>query len=224
MKISELGLKIRHMRELSGQSRDDLAKTCHISPRTLAKIERGEIDDVRMSTVNRIAEALGVPLSTLVADSEEDEYPEDERIVRRNYRDRDPYHDISTYVELVLAFPVLDYSLLIDSCQRICGDIVGRESYAEKQFQFVFDHSPASPAKQYVTRILDIIHKTTKELGKNMTMNELRMRFDKIVEAEMDIDPDFEKEYEAYIMNMERLKSAVMTTRSFCAEMQRLRP
>ena len=53
-----LGLRVREMRERIDWLQRDLAKVAGLPVRTIGRIERGEVD-VRLSTLSRIAEALG---------------------------------------------------------------------------------------------------------------------------------------------------------------------
>ena len=57
--------RIRALREGKGWFQKDLAKATRLTTRTIGRIERGEVD-VRLSTVNRIAKALGEPLKSLI--------------------------------------------------------------------------------------------------------------------------------------------------------------
>lgn len=61
-----LGLQIRHLRRQNDLSIADLSGSAAISSGMLSKIENGQISP-SLSTVNAIAEALGVPISTLFA-------------------------------------------------------------------------------------------------------------------------------------------------------------
>ena len=60
MGVSEkqIGTRIRELRDEKGWFQKDLAKASRLPIRTIGRIERGEVD-VRLSTLSRIAEALG---------------------------------------------------------------------------------------------------------------------------------------------------------------------
>lgn len=60
-----VGGRIRTLRDEKGWFQKDLAKAARLPIRTIGRIERGEVD-VRLSTLNKIAEALGVTLQNLV--------------------------------------------------------------------------------------------------------------------------------------------------------------
>jgi transcriptional regulator with XRE-family HTH domain len=63
----QIGDRIRALREGKGWFQEDLAKASRprLTTRTIGRIERGEVD-VRLSTLNRIAKALGEPLKSLI--------------------------------------------------------------------------------------------------------------------------------------------------------------
>jgi transcriptional regulator with XRE-family HTH domain len=54
----QIGGRIRAVRDGKGWFQKDLAKAARLPIRTIGRIERGEVD-VRLSTLNRIAKALG---------------------------------------------------------------------------------------------------------------------------------------------------------------------
>ena len=59
-----LGLRIRILREQKGWLQRDLAKEADLPVRTIGRIERGEVD-VRLSTLAKIAGALGISIEQL---------------------------------------------------------------------------------------------------------------------------------------------------------------
>lgn len=61
----ELGARIREMRERKAWLQRNLAKAAGLPVRTIGRIERGEVD-VRISTLSRIAKALGAGLKDLL--------------------------------------------------------------------------------------------------------------------------------------------------------------
>lgn len=60
-----LGERVRLMREQRGLMQKELASSANLPVRTIGRIERGEVD-VRLSTLNKIAQALGVPIRDLL--------------------------------------------------------------------------------------------------------------------------------------------------------------
>jgi transcriptional regulator with XRE-family HTH domain len=61
----QIGDRIRSLREEKGWFQKDLAERANLPVRTIGRIERGEVD-VRLSTLHRIAKALGQPLGSLI--------------------------------------------------------------------------------------------------------------------------------------------------------------
>lgn len=67
-----LGQAIRELRQKRGETQEELAPRCEISPKTLSLIERGEANPT-WATVRDIAKALGVSISELAKLSESHE-------------------------------------------------------------------------------------------------------------------------------------------------------
>ena len=61
----QIGERIRALREARGWFQRDLAKAAKLPVRTIGRIERGDVD-VRLSTLDRIAKALGESLKNLL--------------------------------------------------------------------------------------------------------------------------------------------------------------
>ena len=61
------GHRVRSLREQAGQSRHELGVRTDMTRDSVAQIERGEID-VGIAELSRLAQALGAPMSALVAD------------------------------------------------------------------------------------------------------------------------------------------------------------
>jgi len=60
-----VGERVREIREQKGWLQRELAAAASLPERTVGRIERGEVD-VRLSTLNKIAHALGVPIRDLL--------------------------------------------------------------------------------------------------------------------------------------------------------------
>lgn len=63
--VSAIGPKVRELREAAGLSQEDLAHQAKISTSTLSRIERGTYQP-RLDTLNKLAQALGVPVADLL--------------------------------------------------------------------------------------------------------------------------------------------------------------
>ncbi len=64
--MDEIGRRIRVARKGAGFSQEKLARRAEMSLNGMASIERGEIVDPHISTLSRIADALGVSVSELL--------------------------------------------------------------------------------------------------------------------------------------------------------------
>jgi transcriptional regulator with XRE-family HTH domain len=64
--VKFIGAKLRRLREEQFVSQRDLAKRAEMSPTTILHLETGENPNPRLSTVRKIAEALGVDPNELV--------------------------------------------------------------------------------------------------------------------------------------------------------------
>jgi ribosome-binding protein aMBF1 (putative translation factor) len=64
--VRHLGQRVRLYREGQGLLQKELAKRATLPIRTIGRIERGEVD-VRLSTLDRIAKALRMPLRRLLS-------------------------------------------------------------------------------------------------------------------------------------------------------------
>ena len=61
-----VGAKLRRLREERFISQRDLAKRAEVSPTTILHLEKGENPNPRLSTVRKIAEALGIDPNELI--------------------------------------------------------------------------------------------------------------------------------------------------------------
>ena len=62
---SEIGTRVRSLREAKGLSQQAVAARAQVALRTLVRIEQGE--DTKVGTLSLVASALGVPVAELVA-------------------------------------------------------------------------------------------------------------------------------------------------------------
>ena len=67
--IKSFAARIRRLRESNGISQEAFAEAAGIDRAGYGRIERGQVD-VRLSTIARIAEALGVPTQVLFEETE----------------------------------------------------------------------------------------------------------------------------------------------------------
>lgn len=67
----KIGEKIRVWRDLKGIKQDDLAKMIGVSPPTMSKIEKDEEDNIKLSLVEKIADALQIEVSQLMVNPQQ---------------------------------------------------------------------------------------------------------------------------------------------------------
>jgi transcriptional regulator with XRE-family HTH domain len=65
--VKLLGSRLLQLRQLHGRSLSSLASEVKISKSYLAKLERGEVENPGVETLNRIGNKLGITLATLFA-------------------------------------------------------------------------------------------------------------------------------------------------------------
>jgi len=64
-RLSKIAENIKKLKKEKGLSQSDLCKKTDLAYHTIAKIENGSTPDPRLSTVKKIADALGVTLERL---------------------------------------------------------------------------------------------------------------------------------------------------------------
>jgi transcriptional regulator with XRE-family HTH domain len=68
----DVGIRIRSIRTQQSRTLDDVAQACECSKSLLSKIETGKVVPA-LATLSKIANALGVRISTLLEDGEDDQ-------------------------------------------------------------------------------------------------------------------------------------------------------
>ena len=66
-----IGDRIRIARKAAGLSQEEVARRAGLSLKGMGEIERGDIEDPHISSLAKIARALGVPVETLIKEEEE---------------------------------------------------------------------------------------------------------------------------------------------------------
>jgi transcriptional regulator with XRE-family HTH domain len=64
--VSPITLRLRELREARGLTQRALAESAGISQATVARLESGSLRNVTLDTVERLADALGVPAGRLI--------------------------------------------------------------------------------------------------------------------------------------------------------------
>lgn len=84
--MSDLGSRIRDLREDSSWSAHDLAKACNLRERYLLDIEEGAIRFVHPRTLDKIADALGVTHDDLIKQDDGEQNQSVEKELPESYR------------------------------------------------------------------------------------------------------------------------------------------
>ncbi len=64
---TELGIHLRHMRELKGLKQNEVAALAGMTPGALSKIESGETRRPEIATLTRLSEVLGLSMEMLIS-------------------------------------------------------------------------------------------------------------------------------------------------------------
>jgi transcriptional regulator with XRE-family HTH domain len=85
-----IGDRIRITRKTAGLSQEEVARRAGLSLKGMGEIERGDIEDPHISSLAKIARALGVPVEALIKEEEEPAVPlaEDSREAGRLEKER----------------------------------------------------------------------------------------------------------------------------------------
>lgn len=64
--MTPIRLRVRELRDARGWSQDHLAELAGVRQATISKLESGDVASVRLATLERVADALGVDAAILV--------------------------------------------------------------------------------------------------------------------------------------------------------------
>lgn len=196
----ELGNRILNLRQKLSISQAELARRSDLSKTYLGEFERGQRQNISITAVARIAEALGVTLSDLFKDIEiSDESWEDEdsflavlcekKIEDACYPVGLEGFSVTTLMQFLVYLPLLQPQYILDSLLRIGGSFEGYESYILKQINFCISKIPNSCAKQYAdicaTRLSRDVHVNGK--------------------SECSISEEIDKGYDDYITRIKQI-------------------
>ena len=67
MPASAMGRRVKRLREAKGMSQRDLAGKAKVTQGLIHQLETGAVQDVRSQVVVKLAKALGVPVTRLLA-------------------------------------------------------------------------------------------------------------------------------------------------------------
>lgn len=170
--ITELGKRVLMLRRKLNISQEALAQESEVSKTYLGALERGELSNVSVSIVARIAKALGVTMRDLFEDIEESEaaWEKDDNFANAIYQkalEEACYPagiqgvPVTTLLQFLAYYPLIQPENLIDSIERIGGSLEGNESYVLKQINLCVSRIPDSMEKKYAEKCSDRLKRET---------------------------------------------------------------
>ena len=173
--IKIIAQNIRIMRKAQGLTILDLSKKSGISFSTITAIENERSKNISINVIDKIASALNSDFITIVSPiAMQDNYlipiknfDEDDCVLaiekkavkNTYYPPTFKKNKITSMLELAIILPLIDLTDLYNVYYRILGSAVNYEEYISEQFEWCWNRVPDSPAKQYIQKELDYIHK-----------------------------------------------------------------
>ena len=157
-----LSEKVKAYRKYRKMSQRALAEAAGVSLSSIAKIERGEAENVTLQLVSAVGAALGVSYFDLLFDYNNDN--ESGNVYdRRKFQSLYPppyfHYDVSTLLGFMLYLPLIDPATLFDALRRIDGDVVGNEEYILDLIKRIISTIPDSQARKYADSMQGTIKK-----------------------------------------------------------------
>ncbi|MBO0789672.1 MAG: helix-turn-helix transcriptional regulator [Ktedonobacteraceae bacterium] len=75
-----LRLRVKEVAKEKGFGQGKLARAADMAPNTVRAIYRDPFREVTTTTINKLAKALGVPVTDLIEDIPDDQVPEEHRL------------------------------------------------------------------------------------------------------------------------------------------------
>ena len=178
----QIGYRIKAHREAQNMTQADLAQITGISNTYICQIENGRSNNISLSTLFLIMDALNVDVSEVVSyadleygvDKEYDLYSQEnkddakETILRESkilnsfYPVKFADYKITSLMEFLLYLPLMDEYWICDTLSRIGGAVIHREDYICDLLDKMVDRIPESPAKSYADKQAYLIDKKRK--------------------------------------------------------------
>ena len=170
--IKELGKRVLMLRKKLNISQEVLAQESEVSKTYLGALERGELKNVSISIVVRLAKALGVTMCELFEDIEELDaaWEHDDNFANAIYQKKleDACYPVglqgvpvTTLLQFLAYYPLIQPENLIDSIERIGGSFEGSESYVIKQINLCISRIPDSVEKKYAEKCSNRLKRET---------------------------------------------------------------
>ena len=82
MKIGvHIGKRVYELRKAAKMTQDELADAAQVPQGNISRLERGDVEDVHVSTLLRLARALGATVNDLLRDFQEEHEKENSKIL-----------------------------------------------------------------------------------------------------------------------------------------------
>lgn len=164
--INELGKRVLMLRRKLNISQEVLAQESGISKTYLGELERGKLNNVSILVIDGIARALGVTMGELFEDIEKSDaaWGNDDNFANAIYQKKleDACYPaglqgvpVTTLLQFLVYYPLIQPENLIDSIERIGGSFEGSESYVLKQINLCISRIPDSMEKKYAEQCAD---------------------------------------------------------------------
>lgn len=198
--IAELGRRIRKLRQKLNISQAELSQRADLSKTYLGEFERGQLTNISISAIVRIADILGVTLAELFENIEisDASWESDDAFANALYQKKledacyPPEFEgfpVTTLMQFLVYLPLLQPQHILDSLLRIAGAFSGDESYVLKQINFCISKIPASSAKEYADKCAERLSR------------EEYMKYKQDIRADVELGED----YEEYLEKIKRL-------------------
>ena len=194
-----VGQQISTYRQKLGWTQKDLSIKSGVAQSRISSLENGKADKkLRIETLQRLAEAMKVPVSSLLApkftQTQKRSFSKqklidaltesvmDENIMQTFYppmpatRVNAPYESITSLIEFLVYLPLLDPVILYEIMYAYQGDYVGNEEYLGKKIGSAVSRIPDSDAKRYADWTVQQIRRirngeSRKTVKKEMTQS-----------------------------------------------------
>lgn len=203
-RMAIIGQNIRIFRKAQNFTIETLSELSGVSVSQISLLENNRADNISISRLVSIANALNRDLDSIVSKldfeeySDNAEYLDDEDAfinaivasdkMKTYYPPVFQNAQISSLAELIIAFPLLDPFLFYEALCRIFGDTQDRGDYISKKLDFIWGKVPDSPAKRFAESELEKSHNLRQGIHPS---------FDE--KMEIITDSGKEKEFDEYI-------------------------
>ena len=208
-RMAIIGQNIRILRKANNYTIETLSGLSDVSVSQISLLENNRADNISISILVSIANALNVNLESIVSKLDFAEYTDS----AESLEDEDAFINaiaasdkmktyyppifrntqISSLLELIIVFPLLDPFLFYENLCRFCGDINNRGDYISEKLDYTWSKVPDSPAKRFAEN----------ELKKNYNLRQgIHPSFDE--EMELLTNPEKDNELEEYINQVKK--------------------